>query len=216
MASWISGDQGPAKLKRESNHCRWEQEPKQASQRGDLHACSAGWRWIVVQPGEVRPDKGQAHECLWLRPSWDDSVKNLPAMRETWVRSLGWKDPLATHSSFLAWRIPWKEKPGRLKSMGSQRVGYDWATFAFQFTYYVKPILWASQVVLVVKNPPTNAGDARDMGSIPGPRRSPGVGNDNPFQYSCLEKPMDRWAWRATVQGLQKVRQDWATSTWDD
>ena len=56
-------------------------------------------------------------------------VKNLPAVRETWVRSLGWEDPLekgmATHSSILAWRIPWTEKPGGLQSMGSQRVGHD-------------------------------------------------------------------------------------------
>ena len=58
--------------------------------------------------------------------------KNLPAVQETWVRSLGWKDPLAkemaTHSSILAWKIPWTEEPGGLQSMGSQRVGYDWAT----------------------------------------------------------------------------------------
>ena len=51
-------------------------------------------------------------------------VKNPPAMRETWIRSLGWDDPLekgkATHSSILAWRIPWAEEPGRLQSMQSQ------------------------------------------------------------------------------------------------
>ena len=56
-------------------------------------------------------------------------LKRLPAMRETWVRSLGWEDPLekemATHSSILAWRIPWTEDPGRLQSMGSQTVGHD-------------------------------------------------------------------------------------------
>ena len=50
-------------------------------------------------------------------------VKNLPAMQVTWVRSLGWEDPLetgmATHSSILAWRIPWTEAPGRLQSMGT-------------------------------------------------------------------------------------------------
>ena len=53
-------------------------------------------------------------------------VKNLPAMWETWVRSLVWEDPLeegmATHSSVLAWRIPWTEEPGGLQSMGSQRL----------------------------------------------------------------------------------------------
>ena len=57
------------------------------------------------------------------------SAKNLPAMQETWVRSLGQEDALeegmATHSSILAWRIPWTEEPGGLQSMGSQRVGHD-------------------------------------------------------------------------------------------
>ena len=56
-------------------------------------------------------------------------VKSLFAMQETWIQSLGWEDPLekemATHSSTLAWKIPWTEKPGRLQSMGSQRVGHD-------------------------------------------------------------------------------------------
>ena len=52
----------------------------------------------------------------------------------------------------------------------------------------------ASQVVLVVKNPPANAGDVRDVGSIPGWGRSPGEGHGNPLQYSCLENPMDRGA----------------------
>ena len=73
---------------------------------------------------------------LWLaspKRSWVSLVaqrlKHLPAMRETWVQSLGGEDPLekemATHSSILAWRIPWAEEPGGLQSMGSQRVGHD-------------------------------------------------------------------------------------------
>ena len=56
-----------------------------------------------------------------------------------------------------------------------------------------------SQVVLVVKNPPANAGDVRDSGLILGSGRSPEEGNGNPFQYSCLGNPMDRGAWWATV-----------------
>ena len=56
-------------------------------------------------------------------------IKHLPAMRETRIRSLGWEDPLekemATHSSILAWRIPWTEEPGGLQSTGSQRVAHD-------------------------------------------------------------------------------------------
>ena len=57
------------------------------------------------------------------------TVKHLPTMWETWVQSLGREVPLekemATHSSILAWKIPWTEEPGRLQSMGSQRVGHD-------------------------------------------------------------------------------------------
>ena len=60
------------------------------------------------------------------------SVKNLPAVQETRVRSLGQEDPLekemATHTSILAWKISWTEKPGGLQSVGSQRVEHDWVT----------------------------------------------------------------------------------------
>ena len=58
-------------------------------------------------------------------------VKNLPAKQETWVWSLGWGDPLekgmATHSNILAWEIPWTEEPGRLQTVGSQRIRHNWA-----------------------------------------------------------------------------------------
>ena len=67
-------------------------------------------------------------------------------------------------------------------------------------------IWWASQVVLVVKNPPVDAGDIRDAGSTPLWGRSPGGGHDNPLQYSCLENPMERGAWWATVHGVAKSR----------
>ena len=81
----------------------------------------------------------------------------------------------------------------QLQSIRSQRVGHDWAT---------KP-QWnlAFPGGSAVKNPPVNAGDT---GSVPGPGRSPGEGNGNPLQYSCLENPMDRGAWQATVHGVAK------------
>ena len=62
----------------------------------------------------------------------------------------------------------------------------------------------ASQVAL--KNSPANAGDTRGVGSIPGLGRSPGGGHGNPLQYSCLQNPMDRRAWRATVHGVTRSR----------
>ena len=69
-------------------------------------------------------------------------------------------------------------------------------------------VLWAFQVVLVVKNLSVNAGDVRDMNLILGSRRFPGKGHCNPLQYSCLENPMNRGAWRAIWS--QRVQHDWS------
>ena len=69
-------------------------------------------------------------------------------------------------------------------------------------------ITWPSQVVLVVKNPPGNEGNIRDVDSIPELGRSPGVGNGNPLQYSCLENSIDGGAWQAMSMGLQRDRYD--------
>ena len=63
-----------------------------------------------------------------------------------------------------------------------------------------------SPVAQLIKNPPANAGDTRDVGSIPGSGRSPGEGSGNLFQYSCLENSMDRGAWQATVHEVAKSR----------
>jgi len=83
------------------------------------------------------------------------TLKDLPAMWEIWVWSLVWEDPLekgmATHSSILAWRIPQTEEPGRLQSIGSQRVRHDWVTFTFTFTfhYITKDVLYIYVCVCV-------------------------------------------------------------------
>ena len=68
--------------------------------------------------------------------------------------------------------------------------------------YYID--LWILKVAVVVKNPSASAGDARDMGSIPGSGSSPGVRSGNPLQYPCLENPLDRGAWWFTVHGVTK------------
>ena len=67
---------------------------------------------------------------------------------------------------------------------------------------------WASLVAHLVQNPPVNAGDAKDSGSIPGLGRFPGGGNCNSLQYSCLQNPMDRGAWWATVHSVTRVGHD--------
>ena len=110
------------------------------------------------------------------------------------VQSLGQEDPLeesiATHSSIPAWRIPRTEEPGWLQSMGSQKVRHDEATKQSSVGF-----LSGS----TVKNPSTKAGDT---GSVPELRKSNGERNSNPLQYSCLENPTDRGAWRTTVHGI--------------
>ena len=69
-------------------------------------------------------------------------------------------------------------------------------------------IPWLSPLAQLVKNPPADAGDARDRSSIPRSGRSPGEGNGNPLQYSCLGNPMDRGACQAIVHGVTTVRHD--------
>ena len=103
----------------------------------------------------MRP-RHQTVYCTWFYSPHGASlvtqvVKNLSAMRKTWVRSLSGEDPLekgmTTHSSILAWRIPWTEKPGGLQPIGSQRVGHDWATlplFSFLHTQYLCGGAWVS------------------------------------------------------------------------
>ena len=114
---------------------------------------------------------------------------------------------MAAHSSVPVWRIPWTEEPSRLQSIGSQRVGDNWMT---EHTAYMLLLLGASQAALVVKNLPAYAGDVRDVWWIPGSRRSPGGGNGNPLQYFCLENPMDKGSWRATVIGVPRVGHNWS------
>ena len=90
--------------------------------------------------------------CLFTFPSLEaQKVKHLPAMWETWVRSLGQEDPLekemATHSSTLAWKISWMKEPGRLQSMGSQKFGHDWVTLLSLFFdwWWLQATFWHNQ-----------------------------------------------------------------------
>ena len=127
-------------------------------------------------------------------------VKRLPMMRETQIWSLGREDPLekemATHSSTLAWRIPWTVEPGRLQSMGSQRVGHDWVTW-LHLTSLQQHVGFPGGSV--GKESACSAGDTGDMGLIPGSIKSPGGGHGNPSQCSCLP------AWQATVHRFTKI-----------
>ena len=84
---------------------------------------------------------------FWLASLVAQTVKHLPIMWETWVRSLGREDPLekemASHSSTLAWKIQWTEEPGELQSTGLQRVVHNWVT-SLGFDYHLPTVLWTS------------------------------------------------------------------------
>ena len=101
---------------------------------------------------------------------------------------------MATHSSILAWKIPWTEETGGLESIGGHK--------ELDKTERLNNsnLVCASQVVLVTKHLPASTGDAEDTGLISRLRRSPIKGNGNQFQYSCLENSMDRGDWRAIVR----------------
>ena len=113
-----------------------------------------------------------------------------------YLRQVGAALRLRCMDFYLQWLLS-------LRRMGSRA---DWLQSAqHSGSVVVAPRLGVSQVVLVIKNLPANAGDLRDAGLTPGLGRSPGGGHGNPLQYSCLENPMDRGAWRATVHGASRI-----------
>ena len=151
------------------------------------------------------------------------SVKSLPAMQETWVQSLCREDPLekkiATHSSVLTWRIPWAEEPGRLQSMGSQRVGHNWVTNTFTFIVLphfgvilknldlwnntflsnsiCQPIIYLLHVsfcFIWFSDFMVYKHIKTCLNELRFPSILSGEGNGTPRQYSCLENPMDAGA----------------------
>ena len=145
-------------------------------------------------------------ENLMDRGAWWAAVHGV-TRSQTWLSDFPFtfhfhalEKEMATHSSVLAWRIPGTGEPSGLQSMGPPRVGHDWSDLAAAYSF------GAFQVALVVKNLPANVGDKRDAGSITGLRKSPGAGHGNPLQYPCLENPMNRGTWQATVH---RVTNSW-------
>ena len=150
------------------------------------------------------------------------------------TKVLHWGKPMsekamAPHSSTFAWKIPWVEEPGRLKSMGSLGVGHDWVASLsrigegngnpLQCPCLENPrdggAWWAAiygvtQSRTLLKRLSSSSSskpmqvDVRDSDLISGSGRSPGGGRGNPLQYSCLEHPIDRGAWPATVHRVTK------------
>ena len=133
---------------------------------------------------------------------------------------------MAPHSNTLAWKIPWMEEPGRLQSMGSRRVGHDWATSLSLFTFMYWRRKWQPTPVFLPR-------ESQGWGSLVGCRLwghrvghdwatslslftlCIGEGNGNPLQYSCLENPRDGGAWWAAfyVVAQSRTRPKWLSSS---
>ena len=94
-------------------------------------ACNVG-PWFDSCAGKISWRRDRIHAVVFMGSPCASDSEEFAAVQVTWIQSLGWEDPLekemASHSSILVWRIQWMEKPGRLQSMGSQRVGQDWLT----------------------------------------------------------------------------------------
>ena len=139
-----------------------------------------------------------------------------PEERKYWIK-YEVEGFVATHSSTLAWQIPWMEEPSRLQSVGQLGVGHDRATSLSLFTFMHWRRKWQPTPVFL-------PGEFQGWGSLVGCRLwgcteldtteatqrqqqgFPGEGNGNPLQYSCLENPMDAGAWQAAVRGVAQSR----------
>ena len=114
----------------------------------------------------------------------------------------------------MGWKVPIDiSSPLSLLSLLSCALGTVLNSAATRVKVTEKSYWFYSQVALVVKNPPPSAGDTGDTSSIPGSGRATGEGSGNPLQYSCLGNPMDRGAWRATVQRVPKSQMQLSTHT---
>jgi len=164
------------------------------------------------------------NKLVYWRRQWHPTPVLLPGKSHGW-RSLEGCSPWGHWGSDTTERLPFhfslscigegNGNPLQCSCLENPRDGGAWWAAIYGVAQSQTRLKWlsssnsnlvykASQMLLMVKNLPANAGDIRDVGSIPGLGRSPGGGHGNPLQYSCLENPMDRGAWQATVLGVTK------------
>ena len=152
---------------------------------------------------QARPIVYELFQAFWVNVRSDKIIGNL--VRKSWQKQSGDREALKRFilSKTLGSEIKAMEnKP--ICQCPSSHTAYRYNNENFYAHFLWQIIGFRTMVVLVVKNPPANAGNIRDVGSIPGLGRSPGSEHDNPLQYSCLEHPADRGAWWATVHGITK------------
>ena len=154
---------------------------------------------------QARPIVYELFQAFWVNVRSDKIIGNL--VRKSWQKQSGDREALKRFilSKTLGSEIKAMEnKP--ICQCPSSHTAYRYNNENFYAHFLWQIIGFRTTVVLVVKNPPANAGNIRDVGSIPGSGRSPRGGHGNPLQYSCLENPMDRAFWRATVHGVAQIQ----------
>ena len=177
--------------------------------------------------GSVVKNPPAKQETLAQSLGWEDPLKEEMATHSS---ILAWETPWTEEPGRLQCMWLWKRHDlatkqqqhvyrkavKRIQSSHIPHIQFSSIIILHEWVWYIFHNSWVNidtllltkvhtiQVALVVKNPPASLGNLRDLGSIPGLGRSPGGGKGNPFQYSCLENPMDRGAWRATVHRVAK------------
>ena len=141
-------------------------------------------------------------------------LKCRPAMRETWVWSLGWEDPLekemATHSSILAWRIPWTEEPGGLQSMGLLGVGHDWATSLSLFIFMHWRRKWQPTPVFL---PGESHGWRSLVGYSPQGRKKSDTTERLHFHYAISTPQRDKTTHLQCYKAQQRIKEERSRET---
>ena len=171
-------------------------------QHSKINSCNLSHQQKKKNHMIISIDAGKAFDKIQHLFPGGSAINNLPAMQDTQAWSLAQEDPLekemATHSSNLAWEIPWTEEPRGLQSLGSHRVRHGWATNNNN-ELFVGKIRWRRvglPTPVFLGFPSGSAGkestcNEEDLGLIPRLRRSPGEGTGYTLQYSGLENSMD-------------------------
>ena len=172
-----------------------------------LQRCSTSW---IIRKMQIKSTM-RYRLSEWLTKKTTNKKRWKGCGEKGTLVHCSWECKLAQPLWKTVWRVPQKSENRTEQSCTwSSNSTFGFSTLilahiqplAVSWLFQLPVPCLSSQIALVVKNPPANAGDAGAMGSFPGSGRSPGGRHGNPFQYSCLENPMERGAWRAMVHKI--------------
>ena len=162
--------------------------------------------WLLCLVPESRIDLAPA--LVNMRSGQEERQRQVTLDLRCVCQDRGAQGLAACSVHVCSYRVPWSSSEGSYHPSLWNIIALLFNRHSSLYQPFIKQQRewWASQVALVVKNPPAIVEDIRDTVSIPGLGRSPGGGHGNPLQYSCLENPMNREAWQATAHRVAKSR----------